>query len=61
MVAEGFSFYETPFDVWLSYCLYKIHNKGGHPVPLAEYRKSKEECEKDLISKLEEYAKEQVK
>ena len=37
----------------------KIYKNGGHPVPLREYQKSKEQCEEDLIQKLDQWANEQ--
>lgn len=56
MVGEGMEFYNTPLETWLSHTLHKVYKRGGHPIPLREYQQSKEQCEEDLIQKLEEWS-----
>lgn len=60
MEREGFDFYKTPFHIWLSWCLNKIHERGGHPVLWSEYKKEKDKCADDLLDKLQKYAEEQA-
>ena len=55
MVEEGYSFYYSPVETWLSHTMHKIIKRGGHPVPLNEYQKSTQECEDSLIEKLDEW------
>lgn len=58
MLAEGYDFYETPFQSWLSHTLNLVHKRGGKPVLWTEYQKEKEESTNDLLKKLESLNKE---
>ena len=53
MVAEGYNYWETPLENWLSYTLNLIYKKGGKPQLLTEYQKEKEQNANELLQTLE--------
>lgn len=53
MVAEGFSYWETPIENWLNYNLRKIILQGGKPQLLTEYEKEKQQNADELVEKME--------
>jgi hypothetical protein len=57
MVEEGYSYHETPIEIWLSHTLQKIHKMGGKVKLLTEYYKEKESTSEELINRLDEYNK----
>lgn len=59
MLEEGFSYYETPFRIWLSHTLNLTHKRGGNVVLLSEYEREKQQNADDLISKMEKLNKEE--
>ena len=54
MVAEGYDFYNTPLESWLSFCMNKITKNGYKLIPLSEHLKERQENTNDLIDRLEE-------
>ena len=53
MAEEGYNFYYTPINTWLSHSLRKIHKQGGKAILLTEYIRNKEQSANDIINRLE--------
>ena len=54
MLAEGYSFYETPVPNWLSHCLTKLHRRGGKAVLIKDYLKDMDDDVENLMARLTE-------
>lgn len=59
MLAEGYDFYETPLQSWLSHTLYQVHQRGGKAILWTEYQKEKEESTNNLLKRLDRINKEE--
>ena len=52
MLAEGYSFFETPLQNWLSHCLMQLHKRGGKAVLIKDYLNELDSNVDDLVNRL---------